>query len=556
MASSVVASSKSDEIFSLIRGQEANFPFPVKKKTVTIGTFDCASGAFTYSVPTFKEQVGGDDGGPGPLKPPKTIIGGKVNAINAIEVILRFKLKNRTGEVSLSVLGLPVVRTSTGTTISISVGAAESVNFTLVRGPKKFTSALPLEIVRFVAGAGVFELPSFPIAIIYAPVPDQGKHNVSKWTVTKSTGNTTSFSIGKQTTTSKPVTPDFDNVNFFANEMKGFTKALELVNKEFKDPVVSGIVEALGAIVGALGTASATDSEGLSVTNEHSVTVSIAKEQTISTNAASGGPGSGDLIYYLKNVKLAWFTSKVGRIRVTVIGHDGVGVTSMGFLKSGGQSDLNAETVAEYLKLDPFVDGGPSVVLPTDRFVYVDTIDLNGGQISQTETYSITTQDSRQSKSTRTHVQNNKPGLLHFLGLGVTGETSTETVVTHSSAVQNTDSRTISNTLELAAGPTERYAVEVYCDVVFGTFAYRQAGSLSEPILEGEIRRAGGLAAGSQMITLINNGRKFTTKANAAGRYAFHAKSIRPGNSALAVGGLTRKSLMLPAGKTKLDLVI
>src|SRR4030095_7360593 len=108
--------------------------------------------------------------------------------------------------------------------------------------------------------------------------------------------------------------------------------------------VISG---ALNIIAGGLGSASATDSEGISVNTENSLTLSISKEQTIATNPASGGPGSGDLIHYLKNVKLVWFTSSVGRIRVSIIGHDGIGVTSAGFLKNGGQTDLDPATAAE-----------------------------------------------------------------------------------------------------------------------------------------------------------------------------------------------------------------
>jgi len=45
-----------NEIFDLIRGQEANFPFPVNQRTITVGTF-------TYSVPTYEEEVPNDTPG-------------------------------------------------------------------------------------------------------------------------------------------------------------------------------------------------------------------------------------------------------------------------------------------------------------------------------------------------------------------------------------------------------------------------------------------------------------------------------------------------------------
>lgn len=544
------ATSVTNEIFNLIRGQEANFPFPVKQRTVTVGTFDSATGKFAYSVPTYKEEIEN----PFPGKPPIIVIGGRVNAIGAIEVVLQFKVKNRSGDVTVAIPGRPVVRTATDA-VDVSVGAAESVRFTISNGNKKFTSELPLEITRFVVGAGVFELPAFPVAIIYAPPVDQGQKNVSRWTVTKTTGNTSSISIGSEKTTSRPVKPDFTSASLAADEMRLAAKALDALNKVLKDPTVTSISKALNVIAGGLGSVSVTETEGVSVIKQHSVTFSVGKEQTITTNPASGGPGSGDLIHYLKNVKLVWFTQSVGRIRVSIIGHDGIGVTSAGFLKSGGQTDLDPATVAEFLKLDPFVASGPSATLPPERFVYLDTIDLNGGEISQTESHSVTEENSKQTTTTRTRIQNNKPGFLKFLGLGVTDD-STETVIKHSSAVQSSeDTRKVSNTIHLFARPDERYSVEVYCDVIFGTFAYRQARSSPTPLLQGTARGKDGKVAANQIVTLINQGRKFTTRTDSAGHYAFHARAIKPGKFEVNVGGVKR-TRTLAAGKTKFDIEV
>ena len=350
MANPAAALSPVNEIFDLIRGQEANFPFPVKKRTVTVGTFDAATGRFEYAVPTYEKE----HENPLPGKPPIVMEGGRVNAIGAIEVILRFIIQNRKGEVTVAIPGLPTVRAASDA-ISVSIGAAGSPKFTIIGGGRKFTNALPLRIARFVVGAGVFELPAFPVAIIYAPPPDKDQKNVSRWTVAKTTGNTSSISFGEEKSTSNPVTPDFAAVNQIASDMKLVAKGVDLLNKAFNNPALTGISKGLNIIAGGLGSSSTTEVEGTSANQQHSLTLSVSQEQTISTNAASGGPGSGDLIYYLKNVKLAWFTQEVGRLRVSMIGHDGIGVTTVGFLKSGGQTDLDPATIAEFLKLDPFV---------------------------------------------------------------------------------------------------------------------------------------------------------------------------------------------------------
>lgn len=558
--SSPSPASVANQIFNLIRGQESNFPFPVKKRTVTVGSFNASTGRFTYAVPTREkevsapdlEDVDGSPGGPGTGKPPKIRTGGTVNAIGAVEVILRFEVKNRIGDVTLSIPGLPVVRRAANA-VTINVGAAGSTNFTITNRNKKFTSEIPLEIIRFVAGAGVFEIPAFPVSIIYAPPADQGQKNVSRWKVTKSTGNTTSFSIGEEKTTTHPVAPDFTSASIAADQMKLAAKVLDGINAVAKNPALKGISTALNVVAGGLGSVSVTEADGVSSVQQHSVTLSLDKEQTISTNAASGGPGDGDLIHYLKNVKFVWFTQSVGRPQVIVIGHDGIGVTSVGFLKNGGQTDLDPETVAAFLKLDPFVAGGPSAVLPSERFVYLDTIDINGGEISQTESYSVTEENLKQSTTSHTRIENSKPGFLKFLGLGVTDEGSTETVIRHSSAVQSSDTRKVSNTIQLFARPDERYSVEIYYDVIFGTFAYREAGSSPTPRIIGTAFGEDGKVAARKIVTMMNQGRKFTTRTDTAGRYAFHATTIQPGKFQISIDGV-KKTGTLTAATTQFDI--
>lgn len=560
MSSPAPVQSVANEIFNLIRGQESNFPFPVKRKTVTVGTFDAATGRFVYAVPTFEDEFSAQPledideapSHPGTGKPPKILRGGRVEAIGAVEVILRFKVVNRVGDVTLFIPGLPVVRSATDA-VTVSVGAGESVIFSISNRNKKFTSELPLEIVRFVVGVGVFEIPAFPVSIIYAPPADQAQKNVSRWKVAKTTGNTSSITIGEEQTTTRPVAPDFTFAAQVASDMKLVANGLDGLNKLLNNSTVGTISKALKFVAGGLGSVSVTEADGVSSVNQHSVTLSVGKEQTITTSAASGGPGSGDLIHYLKNVKFVWFAQSVGRPQIVIIGHDGIGVTSVGFLKSGGQTDLDPKTVAEFLKLDPFVAGGASAALPPERFVYLDTIDLNGGEISQTESYTVTEENLKQSTTTHTRIENSKPGFLKFLGLGVTDEKSTETVITHKSAAQSSETRQVSNTVHLFARPDERYSVEVYYDVIFGTFAYREARSSPTPLLEGLVRGSDGKVAAGRIVTLINRGRKFTTRTNSAGRYAFHASAIKPGKFEVTVGGV-KETRTLAAGSTTFNV--
>src|SRR6185369_10451845 len=96
-------------------------------------------------------------------------------------------------------------------------------------------------------------------------------------------------------------------------------KLMDGVNSLLNNPTLKGISKALNVVAGGLGSVSVTEADGVSSVQQHSVTLSLDKEQTISTNAKSGGPGSADLIYYLKNVKFVWFTRRVGKLQVIVI---------------------------------------------------------------------------------------------------------------------------------------------------------------------------------------------------------------------------------------------
>ncbi len=75
MASPISAASKADQIFNVIRRQEVRFPFPVQRHTYTVGTFNAATGRFSYSVTTYSELL--EEG-----TKPRRLTGGRIDAVN------------------------------------------------------------------------------------------------------------------------------------------------------------------------------------------------------------------------------------------------------------------------------------------------------------------------------------------------------------------------------------------------------------------------------------------------------------------------------------------
>ena len=137
--------------------------------------------------------------------------------------------------------------------------------------------------------------------------------------------------------------------------------------------------------------------------------------------------------------------------------------------------------------------------------------------------------------------------------MGVTDDNSTQATITQSSATQTAHTHTVSNTIDLLAKADERYSVEIYCDVVFGTFAYREVATSPAPLITGIVLASDGKPAPDQMVTLNNNGRKFTTRSDGSGKYAFRAGTIKAGKSVLATKGFTKTFELLGAA-AKVDL--
>ncbi len=349
------------------------------------------------------------------------------------------------------------------------------------------------------------------------------------------------------------MTPEFDNVNVLVDILKDFSKVFGQIegNTEINNIPAKGFSIAPQAI------ADARLFECHGVAGNHDdhaalVTLSLTQQQTVKTNINDGGPGSADLIFYLKNAKLAWFSDGAGPLRVTVFGHDGLAATSVGFFKSGGNTDLDAATVYNYSASIPSWPADLRWCFPRgDSSCWTRWISTR--EIKLVETHSVNIQDSQQSIRTSTRVQNNKPSMLHYLGIGVTDENSLQTTITHSSSVQTSTTNTIANTIDLFAEADERYCVEIYCDVIFGTFAYRQVAAMDTPLLTGTAFTLAGKPAAGLTVTLTNNGRKFTTRTNSSGVYSFHASSIKRGSSQLEAKDIKMPFVFTAPGQ-KVDL--
>src|SRR5262249_26475189 len=143
---------------------------------------------------------------------------------------------------------------------------------------------------------------------------------------------------------------------------------------------------------------------------------------------------------------------------------------------------LDAATASALLGLDPFVAGGPTVVPPSNRFVVVKTceIDQAPGRHDFSLTTSSETDVSTAQVTTKVDTKQEREGWLGFLGIGPGANKTTKTTTSNSQTNDTVTNDTQVGTVSLFSTATEPpYAVEIYQDAVFGSFAFRLAPPLT-----------------------------------------------------------------------------
>jgi len=546
LATSTPAPSTSplDQLYNAIKAQELQFPIPQASVTVNVGSFDAKTGEFHYLVPTYTQvEIVTPPSGKGP--PARiTRTGGEVNLFNALDLKLGFDVIDQQGLFTASIEGIAQASSATNRIVLDAGPAATGVHFVVSCGGKEFVSALPLKIVRPVAGAGVFTVPALPLTIIYAPPVDQQKKNVASWTESALTGNTTTFTFSQQDSTTQPATPSFQGTSQLETGAKDLVTALS-VAASLVSPTgdaAKGIKIAsalLGTLATLFGTSTATQTDASTTTNQNALTLTLLQTDIVSTSANSGGPGSGDVVCFLKNVRVAWLANG-GPAQLAVLGWDSFATVTTAFLQSqGSQTGLDSATIAALLALDPFVAGGPEANLPPSRFVQLPGFELAGNAQTHTVTYTVTQTDTEQTVQSTTNSESDTAGLLGFLGIGVTSNQTTQTTVSQTSASQATQTQTLTRQVVLNAAATEIYGVDVFCDVVFGTFAFRQAVLSPAPKLSGKVLDKVGHPVPNSLVTLVNNKVQVRTQTNSAGEFAFRWGAIANGMVQLSANGAT-----------------
>ncbi|HLK65831.1 MAG TPA: hypothetical protein VKU19_20480 [Bryobacteraceae bacterium] len=240
--------------YAAIKNLEAQnlIPFPESSQTVHVGTFDGATGKFTYAVQTgtesyVTEPVGGGGGGGGkpPLQPEvvgQIAIGHQITVgyvlVYAMDLQLSFSVVNA---------GPSFTVTMNGKSATITSGNLLTIDLQSYSTPPQSQFQIPGTLVELVSGArqidiqlrilrppcctaGCFTMPALPTAIVYAPPPGPEKKNFAVYSNATTISNkiSTTVSNGSSTKAAKAYsTTDFiDKISGFAGDVVNFAASI------------------------------------------------------------------------------------------------------------------------------------------------------------------------------------------------------------------------------------------------------------------------------------------------------------------------------------------
>jgi hypothetical protein len=569
------------ELYNTIEAQAAKLYPPHDSETVTVGTVNLADSAkaqFTYSITSYEDgsfytiyvpipPSERNEFPRGVTALPRRILnkGGQLSVANMSHLNLKFAITNWTGSVPSSLtfqLGSQVKTVQPGASevvfsnvteiappLAITVNGALFANGTPV--PYTVQGLLPLKIDWKRLAVGAITIPVLPVSIVYAPVIDPDKKNQASAAKSASAATATTISFTTQNSVAKPVPTAFQGLADAETAMSAAGSVLSKVPNPYVQAVGMVLSSIASALPAALGTSTATQNTGASVTSQRSQLITSTATLTQNAFASQGGPGAGDVISYYYNARVFWY-SDGERAQLSILGFDGFvqltaaemkqALTALKAQPAGSISPiahLNADSISGLLSLDPFVAGGPSAKLDPPRFVDISRgiVEVGGGAITESFSYQLQTTDMNTATNTTTTVENDKAGFLASLGIGETETQTLQAQISQTNSSSVSSGETYTQTFTLNTDGIHTYACEVYFDVVFGTFAFRDmTGVDQQERLSGTVSDVTGNLVPDAKVTAKSPSGAFVTHTDSAGKFSFRLPHLKSGHLILSSG--------------------
>jgi hypothetical protein len=455
------------QIYNTIKARESQFPLPQPQAEVNVGSFDTASGEFTGLKSSFHFELD-------PIfHKPRKIIDPVHTSVNAVAISLRFAAQN--GPVTYTVTPR-FARTGPGSTVTVvvpafqsrtvAIGAASDVQWSANGAGRTYSDTLFFDRPKIV-GVGAFTIPALPVALVYEPPTLGGGSSSQTYSQEFTVGTAVRMELSQENSTTVPGTASkFAGLEDLKTGMQAVATAIQLGAK-LAPNVPKEIATALNFIAGQLGSASASDTSGTVHTQVSEQELKVTLKRTLSPNSHLG-PGKGDIISVLANARLVWMAED-GELTLALLGFDSIKTFAVqDMITNPAQTGLDAATIQELLKLDPFVAGGPSSALPSPRFVFDHSETLSNVRETITLSHTMTQTDLNATTNIQIHTEDYQKGALSFLGLGVDETKQVMSKITHSNSTAVSVGTT--TTVEIVLDVVGSVDLNFSYDRIFGTF--------------------------------------------------------------------------------------
>jgi hypothetical protein len=460
------------QVYNTIKALESHFPLPQPRAEVNMGTFDVATGRFTGVTFTTKVTMN-----PVTKKPMVVKLPGVAEA-DGVAITLRFTAMNGSATFTVTPSfgdhgtgATTAVVVPAGQTGTVDVGRASFVAWRASGGSVQYNDEVTIKRPKIV-GVGAFTVPAIPAALVYEPPSVGGGTSSQTYTVEQSVGTAVKMEFSQENSLTTPGSPSqfagLEDIQTLAGHTVQAFNALGA-----KDPRALFLGEQLKnfqTALGYLGTATATNTSVDINTKVSERQLMVTLKRSVSPNL-NLGPGKGDVIVALINARLVWYAED-GNLTLGLLGFDKVGTWAVQDLVANpAQTGLDATTVEELLKLDPFVAGGPYVSLPGPRFVYKHSEPVSNATVEWSLSHTITQTDVNVTTNMHIHTEDYRAGLLSFIGIGVDETKQMTTKISHSNSTSVTVGST--TTAEVTLNVVGSAEFDIYFDRVFGTYAIK-----------------------------------------------------------------------------------
>jgi hypothetical protein len=396
-----------------------------------------------------------------------------------------------------------------------------------------------------VVGMGAFTIPALPMTIVYAPPQGKLQKNTATYSDTRTLTRTITSAITNSTSTK--TVQAYTAADLIGKVAGAITAVVAVVGtggagagggasvagamaqlgqalfggaKDANDStadaakqlsselgLVSNILTAVDASAPPATTGTVT------VENDQSLQLSISTMSQFMSDAGLG-PGAGDRIVYLSNVKAVWMAVN-GEVGIHIFGFDAIAANAVqdllqeqASLQSGGRPrlGLDLDTIKTLLSQDPLatprriVTGvfGPPLVGPP-RFIPADPPGRKGsgtgpqGDVVQV-TFDTTSETKNITTNSTTKITDMKPGWAAVLfGADDNQETTTTATFTMTNTTDDKSEDKITSTITFfSQGVDDPYDVKMFYDCTFGTYIVLNSDS---PALQGVSVVVGGSLA-------------------------------------------------------------